>query len=59
MQRTSQLFIRLSDEERARIERLAKSVRLAPSTAARVILLDMADAVEEKNAELQKIETSN
>ena len=46
MQRTSQLFIRLSVEEREKIDRMAKRAHLPSSTAARQILLNIADRME-------------
>ena len=46
MRRKDRLVIMLNEQERKRISRLADAQRLPISTAARRILLDMADALE-------------
>jgi hypothetical protein len=46
MRREDSLVIRLTEAERKAINRLADAQRLPVSTAARRILLDMADALE-------------
>ena len=46
MRRNDRIVIRLNEVERRAILRLAKAERLPPSTAARRILLDVAEALK-------------
>jgi hypothetical protein len=54
MDRTNRLVIPLKKSERERIDRLARRQRLPTATAARRILLDLADDMEEENQQYRR-----